>query len=173
MNPEGQRVKLNDSHFIPVLRFGTYLPSEVTVLVVGWHINSSGCDMSRRDLGCQALSSCVTLGGSCGSTSQVRTIPYERGDSIQSPLCIRVWGCAHLQITLGSPPVSISFPAWHKRWDSGVKNTDCKLLLSEGDCNGRVSLCILLVLELLPPSKKTWPREIFEVKGPEDEMAEN
>ena len=140
MDPKGQKVKLNDGHFIPVLGFGTYAPQEVTVLVVGWDINSSGYDMSRRDLGCQALSSCVTLGGSCGSTSQVRTIPYERGDSIQSPLCIRVWGCAHLQITLGFLPVSISFPDWQKRWDLAVENTYCQLLCFKDDCNGGVSL---------------------------------
>ena len=74
---KSQKVKLNDGHFIPVLGFGTYAPPEVTVMVWGWDINSSGCDMSRRDLGCQALSSCVTLGGSCGSTSQVRTYPVK------------------------------------------------------------------------------------------------
>ena len=103
MDLKGQKVKLNDGYFIPVLRFGTYAPSEVTVLVVGWDINSSGCDMSKRDLGCQALSSCVTLGGSRGSTNQARNMPCERGESIQSSLCIRAWGCAHLQITLGFP----------------------------------------------------------------------
>ena len=123
MDPKGQKLKLNDGHFIPVLGFGTYAPPEVTVLVAGWDINSSGCDMSRRDLGCQALSSCVTLGGSRGSINQARTISYERGESIQPSLCIMVWSCAHLQITLGFLPVSISFPAWQKRWDSAVKNT--------------------------------------------------
>ena len=35
MDLKGQKVKLNDGYFIPVLRFGTYAPSEVTVLVVG------------------------------------------------------------------------------------------------------------------------------------------
>ena len=123
MDLKGQKVKLNDGYFIPVLRFGTYAPSEVTVQVVGWDINSSGCDMSRRDLGCQALSSCVTLGGSCGSTNQARTISSERGESIQPLLCIMVSSCAHLQITLGFLPVSISFPDWQKRWDSAVKNS--------------------------------------------------
>ena len=29
MDPKGQRVKLNDSHFIPVLGFGTAVPPEV------------------------------------------------------------------------------------------------------------------------------------------------
>ena len=173
MDPKSQKVKLNDGHFIPVLGFGTYAPPEVTVVVWGWDINSSGCDISKRDLGCQALSSCVTLGGSRDSTNEVRTMPCERRKSIQSPLCIRVWSCAHLQITLGFLPVSISFPDWQKRWDLAVENTYCQLLCSEGDCNAQVSLCILLVPELLPPSKKTWPREIFEVQGPEDEMAEN
>ena len=28
MDPKGQRVKLNDSHFIPVLGFGTAVPKE-------------------------------------------------------------------------------------------------------------------------------------------------
>ena len=63
--------------------------------------------MSGRDLGCQALSSWVTLGGSRGSTNQARTMPCEREDSILSALCIRVRGCAHLQITLGS----LQFPS--------------------------------------------------------------
>ena len=90
MDPKSQRVKLNDGHFIPVLGFGTYAPPEVTVAVVGWDINSSGCNMSERDLGCQALSSCVTLGGSHRSTNQARTMPYERRESIQSSLCLRV-----------------------------------------------------------------------------------
>ena len=35
MDLKGQKVKLNDGYFIPVLRFGTYAPSEVTVQVVG------------------------------------------------------------------------------------------------------------------------------------------
>ena len=96
------------------------------------------------DFGCQALSSCVTLGGSRGSTNQARTMPCERGESIQSLPCIRVWGCAHLQITLGSPAVSISFPPWHKRWDSAVKNADCQLLCFEEHCNGGVfSVCFI------------------------------
>ena len=90
MDPKSQRVKLNDGHFIPVLGFGTYAPLEVTVAVVGRDINSSGCNMSEKDLGCQALSSCVTLGGSYCSTYQARTMPYERGENIQSSLCIRV-----------------------------------------------------------------------------------
>ena len=140
MDPKGQKVKLNDGHFIPVLGFGTYAPPEVTVVVWGWDINSSGCDMSKRDLGCQALSSCVTLGGWRGSTNQVRTMPCERRKSIQSPLCIRVWSCAHLQITLGFLPVSISFPDWQKRWDLAVENTYCQLLCFKDDCNGGVSL---------------------------------
>ena len=96
MDPKSQRVKLNDGHFIPVLGFGTYAPPEVTVAVVGRDINSSGCNMSERDLGCQALSSCVTLEGSHCSTNQARTMPYERGESIQSSLCIRVRNCVHL-----------------------------------------------------------------------------
>ena len=90
MDPKSQRVKLNDGHFIPVLGFGTYAPPEVTVAVVGRDINSSGCNMSERDLGCQALSSCVTLGGSRGSTNLARTISSERGESIQLSLCIMV-----------------------------------------------------------------------------------
>ena len=90
MDPKSQRVKLNDGHFIPVLGFGTYAPPEVTVAVVGRDISSSGCNMSEKDLGCQALSSCVTLGGSYCSTYQARTMPYERGENIQSSLCIRV-----------------------------------------------------------------------------------
>ena len=90
MDPKSQRVKLNDGHFIPVLGFGTYAPPEVTVAVVGRDISSSGCNMSEKDLGCQALSSCVTLGGSRGSTNQARNMPCERGESIQSSLCIRV-----------------------------------------------------------------------------------
>ena len=90
MDPEGQRVKLNDSHFIPVLGFGTAVPKEVTEVVWGCDINSSACNIIGRDLNCQALSSCVTLGGSCGSTNQARTMPCERGESIQSSLCIRV-----------------------------------------------------------------------------------
>ena len=90
MDPKSQRVKLNDGHFIPVLGFGTYTPPEVTWVVVGQDIHSSGCNMSERDLGCQALSSCVTLGGSRDSTNQARTIPCERGESIQSSLCIRI-----------------------------------------------------------------------------------
>ena len=172
MDLKGQKVKLNDGYFIPVLRFGTYAPSEVTVQVVGWDINSSGCDMSRRDLGCQALSSCVTLGGSCGSTNQARTMSSERGESIQPSFCIMVWSCAYLQITLGSPPVSISFPVWQKRWDLAIKITDCQLLCFEGDCYGGVSLYISLVPEHFPSSKKTWSREAFEVEGPEDEVTE-
>ena len=138
-DPKIQKVKLNDGHFIPVLGFGTYAPPEVTVLTMGWDINSSGCD-SRRNLGCQALSSCVTLGGSRGSTNQARTMPCETEESIQSPLHIRVWGFAHLQISLGSPQVSVSFPAWQKSWGLAVKNTDCQLLCFKGDCNGGVSL---------------------------------
>ena len=137
---KSQKVKLNDGHFIPVLGFGTYAPQEVTVLVVGWDINSSGCDTSRRDLGCQALSSCVTLGGSCGSTNQARTISSERGESIQPLLCIMFSSCAHLQMTLGFLPVSISFPDWQKRWDLAVENTYCQLLCFKDDCNGGVSL---------------------------------
>ena len=90
MDPKSQKVKLNDGRFIPVLGFGTYAPPEVTVAVVGQDINSSGCNMSERDLGCQALSSCVTLGGSHRSTNLARTMPYERGESIQSSLCLRV-----------------------------------------------------------------------------------
>ena len=43
MDPKSQKVKLNDGHFIPVLGFGTYAPPEVTVVVWGWDINSSGC----------------------------------------------------------------------------------------------------------------------------------
>ena len=35
MDPKGQKLKLNDGHFIPVLGFGIYAPPEVTVLVVG------------------------------------------------------------------------------------------------------------------------------------------
>ena len=96
--------------------------------------------MSGRDLGCQALSSWVTLGGSHGSTNQARTMPCEREDSILSALCIRVRGCAHLQITLGSPPVSISFPAWQKRRLDCQEN--CQLLCFEGDCNSEVYLYI-------------------------------
>ena len=90
MDPKSQRVKLNDGHFIPVLGFGTYTPPEVTWVVVGQDIHSSGCNMSRRDLGCQALGSWVTLEGSHGSTNQARTMPCERGESTQSSLCIRV-----------------------------------------------------------------------------------
>ena len=172
MDPKGQKVKLNDGHFIPVLGFGTYAPLEVRVVVWGWGIKNSGCNMSEKDLGCQALSSCVTLGGSHCSTYQARTMPYERGESIQSPLCIKVWGCAHLHITLGSPPVSISFPVWQKRWDLAIKITDCQLLCFEGDCYGGVSLYISLVPEHFPSSKNTWSREAFEVEGPEDEVTE-
>ena len=106
---KSQKVKLNDGHFIPVLVYGTCAPPEVTVVIWNWDINSSGCNMSEKGLDCQALSPRMTLGGSLGSTKQARTIPYERGESIQSSVCIRVWGCAHLQITLGSPPVSWSF----------------------------------------------------------------
>ena len=76
MDPKSQRVKLNDGHFIPVLGFGTYAPPEVTVAVVGRDISSSGCNMSEKDLGCQALSSCATLGGSHCSINQARTMPY-------------------------------------------------------------------------------------------------
>ena len=90
MDSKSQRVKLNNGHFIPVLGFGTSAPPEVTVVVVGQDINSSGCNMSERDLGCQALGSCVTLGGSHCSTNQAGTTPYERGESIQSSRCIRV-----------------------------------------------------------------------------------
>ena len=149
MDPKGQRVKLNDGHFIPVLGFGTAEAKEVTEVVWGWDINSSGCNMSGRDLGCQALSTWLAP----LATNQARTMSCEKRESIQFSLCIRVWGCAHLQITLGFPPVSVSFPAWHKRWDSAVKITGC-LFCFEGDCNSRVSLCISLVPELLPPSKK-------------------
>ena len=35
MDPKGQRVKLNDSHFIPVLVFGTTESKEVTEVVWG------------------------------------------------------------------------------------------------------------------------------------------
>ena len=143
MYPRGQRVKLSDSHFIPFLGFGSAETKEITEVIWGWGINSSGCNMSRRDLGCQALSSWVTLGGSHDSTNQARTMPCERGESTQSSLCIRVWSCAHRQITLGSPPVSTSFPAWQKWWDSAVKITDCQLLCFESFCNGQVSLYVL------------------------------
>ena len=169
MNPEGQRVKLNDSHFIPVLGFGTAVPKEVTEVVWGWDINSSGCNMNGRDLGCQALSTWLAP----LATNLARTMSCEKRESIQSSLCIRVWGCAHLQITLGFPPVSVSFPAWQKRRDLAVKITDCQLLCFEGNWNGRVSLCISLVPELLPPSKKMWPREVFEVEGFKDEVNRN
>ena len=106
MNPKGQRAKLNDGHFIPVLGFGTAEAKEVTEVVWSWDINSSGCNMSERDLGCQALSFWLAP----LATNQARTMSCEKGESIQSSLCIRIWGCAHLQITLGSPPVSTSFP---------------------------------------------------------------
>ena len=82
MDPKSHRVKLNDGHFIPVLGFGTYAPPEVTVVVVGQDINSNGCNMSERDLGCQALSSCVTLGGSYCSTNQARTMLCEKGERV-------------------------------------------------------------------------------------------
>ena len=88
-------------------------------------------------------------------------MPYERGESIQSPLCIKVWGCAHLHITLGSPPVSISFPVWQKRWDLAIKITDCQLLCFEGDCYGGVSLYISLVPEHFPSSKDMIQRSIW------------
>ena len=35
MDPKGQKVKLNDGHFIPVLGFGTAAPEEVRVVVWG------------------------------------------------------------------------------------------------------------------------------------------
>ena len=35
MDPKGQRVKLNDGHFIPVLGFGTAASKEVTEVVWG------------------------------------------------------------------------------------------------------------------------------------------
>ena len=35
MDPKGQKVKLNDGHFIPVLGFGTFAPREVTLVAVG------------------------------------------------------------------------------------------------------------------------------------------
>ena len=35
MDPKGQRVKLNDGHFIPVLGFGTAEAKEVTEVVWG------------------------------------------------------------------------------------------------------------------------------------------
>ena len=82
MDPKSQRMKLNIGHFIPVLGFGTYAPPEVTVVVVGQDINSNGCNMSERDLGCQALSSCVTLGGSHCSTNHARTMLYEKGERV-------------------------------------------------------------------------------------------
>ena len=106
----------------------------------------------------------MTLGGSCGSTNQARTMPCETGESIQSPPCIRVWGCAHLQISLGSPPVSVSFPAWQKRWDSAVKNTDCQLLCFEGHCNGGVYLYVSLTPEPFPSSKKHDPEKYLRWK---------
>ena len=86
MDPKSQRVKLNDGHFIPVLGFGTYAPPEVTVAVVGRDINSSGCNMNGRDLGCQALSTWLAP----LATNQARTMSCEKRESIQSSLCIRV-----------------------------------------------------------------------------------
>ena len=53
---------------------------KVTEVIWGSGINSSGCNMSKRDLGCQALSSWMTLGGWRGSTNQARTMPCERGE---------------------------------------------------------------------------------------------
>ena len=85
MDPKGQRVKLNDGHFIPVLGFGTAVPPEVSVLVWGCR-NTSGCNMSGRDLDCQAMRSWLAP----LATNQARTMPCERGESIQSPLHIRV-----------------------------------------------------------------------------------
>ena len=80
MDPKSQRVKLNDGHFIPVLGFGTYAPPEVTVAVVGRDISSSGCNMSEKDLGCQALSTWLAP----LATNQARTMPCERGESTQA-----------------------------------------------------------------------------------------
>ena len=148
---KSQKVKLNDGHFIPVLVYGTCAPPEVTVVIWNWDINSSGCNMSEKGLDCQALSPRMTLGGSLGSTKQARTIPYERGESIQSSVCIRVWGCAHLQITLGSPPVSISFPAWQKS----------ETQLSRSLTVSRLALRVIamavfsvyIISELFPPSE--------------------
>ena len=35
MDPKGQRVKLNDGHFIPVLGFGNFASPEVRVVIWG------------------------------------------------------------------------------------------------------------------------------------------
>lgn len=58
---------------------------------------------------CQALSSCVTLGGSRGSTNQARTMPCERGESIQSSSASgseAVLTCRFLWVPLQFPSLS-------------------------------------------------------------------
>lgn len=118
-----------------------------------------------------SLSSWVSLGGPLASPNQPRTIPCDGGESTQSSLCILFWNCGHLQIILGLSTVSISFPAWWKWWNSVAKNTDCQLLCFECDCNEAVSLYISAIQEIFPLPRKI--REMFEIRGLEDEVNEN
>ena len=171
MYPRGQTVKLSDSYFIPFLGFGSAETKEVTEVIWGWGINSSGCNMSRRDLGCQALGSWVTLEGSHGSTNQARTMPCERGESTQSSLCIRVWGCAHRRL----PWVPLQFPPLFQlgrrgeTWLSRSLTVNCFALRAFAMAR---FLCMFYSRTLLP-SKKAWPREVFEVESPKDEVNRN
>ncbi|ELR45854.1 hypothetical protein M91_00281, partial [Bos mutus] len=72
MDPKGQKVKLNDGHFIPVLGFGTYAPPEVAkrealeftpfAIVVGfYHIDCDHVYQNEEQIG-QAIQSKVADG---------------------------------------------------------------------------------------------------------------
>uniref|UniRef100_A0A4W2FLH3 NADP-dependent oxidoreductase domain-containing protein n=1 Tax=Bos indicus x Bos taurus TaxID=30522 RepID=A0A4W2FLH3_BOBOX len=68
MDPKGQKVKLNDGHFIPVLGFGTYAPPEVTVSLVWkgekvgfYHIDCDHVYQNEEQIG-QAIQSKVADG---------------------------------------------------------------------------------------------------------------